>query len=62
MNLLKMDDFENAERELEIFEKDILKMNRSYERALINQLYGQFFYAVQGDYDKCYTLVMKKHL
>jgi len=38
-----------AKRELEIFENKYFKNERSYERALINQLYGQF-YLLQGEF------------
>ncbi len=43
-------DYENAERELEIFARRYFLNEQSYERALINQLYGNF-YAIQGDYN-----------
>jgi len=39
-----------AKRELEIFENKYFKNERSYERALINQLYGQF-YLLQGEFE-----------
>ena len=48
---IEEEDFVEAERELEIFSKRYFKNEQSYERALINQLYGNF-YAVQGMYDQ----------
>ena len=48
---IEENDFENAERELQIFSKRYFLNEQSYERALINQLYGNF-YAVQGKYDE----------
>ena len=48
---IEENDFENAERELQIFSKRYFLNEQSYERALINQLYGNFF-AVQGKYDE----------
>ena len=42
---------EHVLKELEIFSKRYFKNEQSYERALINQLYGNF-YAVQGMYDQ----------
>ena len=45
------EDWEDASRELEITAKRYYLNERSYERALINQLYGQF-YALQNDYKK----------
>ena len=45
------EDWENASRELEVTAKRYYLNERSYERALINQLYGQF-YALQNDYKK----------
>ena len=47
-------DYENAERELEIFARRYFLNEQSYERALINQLYGNF-YAIQGDYTNAIT-------
>ena len=44
------EDWENASRELEITAKRYYLNEKSYERALINQLYGQF-YALQSDYE-----------
>ena len=38
-----------AKRELESFENKYFKNERSYERALINQLYGQY-YLIQGKF------------
>tara|TARA_B100000767_G_C19725901_1_gene519457 strand:+ start:159 stop:1379 length:1221 start_codon:yes stop_codon:yes gene_type:complete len=46
---MEEEDWENAERELAITAKRYYLNERSYERALINQLYGQF-YALQNDY------------
>ena len=43
------EDWENAERELMQTARRYFKNEDSYERALINQLYGQF-YALQRDY------------
>ena len=47
-------DYENAERELEIFARRYFLNEQSYERALINQLYGNY-YAIQGDYTNAIT-------
>ena len=46
---MEMNRFEDAGRELESLANKYYKNERSYERALINQLYGQY-YLVQGDY------------
>ena len=46
---MEMDRFEDAGRELESLANKYYKNERSYERALINQLYGQF-YLIQGDF------------
>ena len=46
---MEEEDWENAERELIQTERRYFKNEDSYERALINQLYGQF-YALQRDY------------
>ena len=43
------EDWINAKRELEVTARRYFKNEDSYERALINQLYGQF-YALQRDY------------
>ena len=43
------EDWINAKRELEVTARRYFKNEDSYERALINQLYGQF-YAVQSQY------------
>ena len=43
--------FEDAQRELDIFVRRYFINEQSYERALINQLYGNFW-AIQGDYEK----------
>ena len=48
-NYMEMDRFEDAGRELESLANKYYKNERSYERALINQLYGQF-YLIQGDF------------
>ena len=48
-NYMEMDRFEDAARELESLANKYYKNERSYERALINQLYGQF-YLIQGDF------------
>ena len=40
---MEMDRFEDAGRELESLANKYYKNERSYERALINQLYGQFY-------------------
>ena len=46
---MEEEDWENAERELMQTARRYFKNEDSYERALINQLYGQF-YALQRDY------------
>ena len=46
---MEEEDWENAERELIQTARRYFKNEDSYERALINQLYGQF-YALQRDY------------
>ena len=46
---MEAEDWINAERELEQTARRYFKNEDSYERALINQLYGQF-YAMQRDY------------
>ena len=46
---MQEEDWENAERELIQTARRYFKNEDSYERALINQLYGQF-YALQRDY------------
>ena len=46
---MEMERYEDAERELESLANKYFKNERSYERALINQLYGQF-YMIQGDF------------
>ena len=46
---MEEEDWENAERELTITARRYFRNEDSYERALINQLYGQF-YALQRDY------------
>ena len=43
--------FEDAQRELDIFVRRYFVNEQSYERALINQLYGNFW-AIQGEYEK----------
>ena len=43
--------YEDAQRELDIFVRRYFVNEQSYERALINQLYGNF-HAIQGDYEK----------
>ena len=48
-NYMEMERFEDAGRELEVLANRYFKNERSYERALINQLYGQF-YMIQGDF------------
>ena len=48
-NYMEMERFEDAGRELETLANRYFKNERSYERALINQLYGQF-YMIQGDF------------
>tara|TARA_B100000989_G_scaffold137126_1_gene101849 strand:+ start:407 stop:1636 length:1230 start_codon:yes stop_codon:yes gene_type:complete len=48
-NYMEMERFEDAGRELEVLTNRYFKNERSYERALINQLYGQF-YMIQGDF------------
>jgi tetratricopeptide (TPR) repeat protein len=48
---MEAEDWINAERELEQTARRYFKNEDSYERALINQLYGQF-YAMQRDYKK----------
>ena len=45
------DDFENAIRELTILSTRYFLNEQSYERALINQLWGNV-YAMQAQYDK----------
>ena len=45
---MEMERYEDAERELESLANKYFKNERSYERALINQLYGQF-YMIKGD-------------
>lgn len=49
-NYMEMDRFEDAGRELASLANKYYKNERSYERALINQLYGQF-YLIQGDFN-----------
>ena len=44
------EDYLNAKKELDIFSRRYFKNEQSYERALINQLYGNY-YAVQGLYE-----------
>jgi len=46
---MEEEDWINAKRELEVTARRYFKNEDSYERALINQLYGQF-YALQRDY------------
>ena len=46
---MEEEDWENAERELAQTARRYFLNEKSYERALINQLYGQF-YALQNDY------------
>ena len=46
---MEMERYEDAERELESLANKYFKNERSYESALINQLYGQF-YMIQGDF------------
>tara|TARA_B100000989_G_scaffold284955_1_gene252236 strand:- start:4234 stop:5457 length:1224 start_codon:yes stop_codon:yes gene_type:complete len=49
-NYMEMDRFDDAGRELASLANKYYKNERSYERALINQLYGQF-YLIQGDFN-----------
>ena len=44
------EDYLNAKKELDVFSRRYFKNEQSYERALINQLYGNY-YAVQGLYE-----------
>ena len=44
------EDYLNAKKELDIFSRRYFKNEQSYERALINQLYGNY-YAIQGLYE-----------
>lgn len=47
---IEEEDYVNAKKELDIFSRRYFQNEQSYERALINQLYGNF-YAVQGSYE-----------
>lgn len=51
-------DFEGAQRDLDIFVRRYYLNEQSYERALINQLYGNF-YAIQGKYDEAIPWYLK---
>ena len=44
------EDYLNAKKELDVFSRRYFKNEQSYERALINQLYGNY-YAIQGLYE-----------
>ena len=52
------EDFVEAQRELDIFVRRYFVNEQSYERALINQLYGNF-YAIQGMYEEAVPWYLK---
>ena len=52
------EDFVEAQRELDIFVRRYFVNEQSYERALINQLYGNF-YAIQGMYEEAIPWYLK---
>ena len=47
---LEDENYTEAQRELDVFVRRYFLNEQSYERALINQLYGNF-YAIQGNYE-----------
>ena len=57
-NYMEMERFEDAGRELETLANRYFKNERSYERALINQLYGQF-YMIQGDFYSAISILLE---
>ena len=52
------ENYEEAQRDLDIFVRRYFLNEQSYERALINQLYGNF-YAVQGKYEEAIPWFVK---
>lgn len=52
------ENYEEAQRDLDIFVRRYFLNEQSYERSLINQLYGNF-YAVQGKYEEAIPWFVK---
>ena len=52
------ENYEEAQRDLDIFVRRYFPNEQSYERSLINQLYGNF-YAVQGKYEEAIPWFVK---